>query len=102
VLVLTEIYPAGESPRPGVHGSLLVDAVRAARPDARVLWALTLDDVVDTLAAQLVAGDLCMTIGAGDVTTVADPLLERLRRTAGSGAEGAGSGVAQQPAGEDP
>ncbi len=98
VLVLTEIYPAGEAPRPGVRGSLLVDAVRAARPDARVLWAPTLADVVETLAAELVAGDLCMTVGAGDVTTVAGPLLDRLG-TVGPGQPPAG-GADRSRAGE--
>ena len=38
-----------------------------------------LDDVVDYLATELRAGDLCMTVGAGDVTSVGDRVLERLR-----------------------
>lgn len=78
LLVLTEIYAAGEAPRQGVSGSLLVDAVRAARPDLALRWCPTLADVVDTLAEELTSGDLCMTIGAGDVTTLADPVIERL------------------------
>jgi UDP-N-acetylmuramate--alanine ligase len=79
VLVLTDIYPAGEAPRPGVTGELLLDAVSAARPDLAVRWAPTLDDVVDVLADELRSGDLCMTVGAGDVTTLADRVLVRLR-----------------------
>jgi UDP-N-acetylmuramate--alanine ligase len=78
VLVLTEIYPAGEPPRPGVTGRLLVDAVRSASSDARVEWRASLDEVVDFLEGELVEGDLCMSIGAGDVTTLADRLLPRL------------------------
>lgn len=78
VLVLTDIYPAGESPRPGVSGRLLFDAVCAASPDAAVTWAATLDDVADYLVRELAPGDLCMTIGAGDVTTLADLVLPRL------------------------
>jgi UDP-N-acetylmuramate--alanine ligase len=78
VLVLTEIYPAGEAPRPGVDGQLLVQAVTAARPDAQVLWAAGLDDVVDTLVGELREGDLCMTVGAGDVTTVSDLVIARM------------------------
>jgi UDP-N-acetylmuramate--alanine ligase len=80
LLVLTEIYPAGEPPRPGISGELLYDAVRAARPDSQVVWRPTLGDVADHLVAVLEPGDLCMTIGAGDVTTVADLVLPRLRR----------------------
>jgi UDP-N-acetylmuramate--alanine ligase len=78
VLVLTEIYPAGELPRPGVTGSLLVDAVREQRPGRDLRWCPTLDDVTDLLAAELRPGDLCMTIGAGDVTTLADRVIARI------------------------
>src|SRR5690606_27109644 len=78
VIVLTDIYAAGESPRPGVSGTLLVDAVRAADGDVRVVWAPTLDDVADVLVDELRDGDLCLTMGAGDVTTVADRVLPRL------------------------
>lgn len=85
VLVLTDVYSAGEAPRPGVSGRLLHDAVRDASPRARVEWAADLDAVVDLLAAELADGDLCLTLGAGDVTTVADRLLPRLHaREAGS------------------
>jgi UDP-N-acetylmuramate--alanine ligase len=78
LLVLTEIYAAGESPRPGVHGAALVDAVRAARPTLDLRWAPTLAEVADLLAEELRPGDLCMTVGAGDVTTVADLVLPLL------------------------
>ena len=78
LLVLTEVYAAGEAPREGIDGSLLVAAVRAARPDQEVRWCPTLGDVVDTLADELRPGDLCMTIGAGDVTTIADRAIARL------------------------
>lgn len=78
LIVLTDIYPAGEAPREGVTGALLYDAVRAARPDAQVVWQPTLADVADHLVEVLAAGDLCMTIGAGDVTTVADLVRPRL------------------------
>jgi UDP-N-acetylmuramate--alanine ligase len=82
LLVLTEIYAAGEAPRPGVDGVALVDAVRGARPGLDVRWARTLPEVAELLGAELRPGDLCMTVGAGDVTTVADLVLPLL------GAEG--------------
>jgi UDP-N-acetylmuramate--alanine ligase len=79
LLVLTDVYPAGEPPRPGVTGKLLVDATLDRHPWRRLAWMPALDDVVDFLATELRAGDLCMTVGAGDVTTVGDRVLERLR-----------------------
>ena len=36
LLVVTDIYPAGEAPRPGVTGKLVVDAVLDAHPWRRV------------------------------------------------------------------
>ncbi len=78
-LVLTDIYPAGEEPREGVTGRIVYDAVVAACPEMSVSWQPTLDDVADHLAASLGPGDLCLTMGAGDLTTVPDMVLERLR-----------------------
>jgi len=78
VLVLTGIYPAGEAPRPGVTGKLLVDAVLDRHPWRPLAWMPTLDDVVAYLLAELREGDLCMTVGAGDVTTVGDRVVQGL------------------------
>jgi UDP-N-acetylmuramate--alanine ligase len=88
VLVLTEIYPAGEAPRPGVSGELLVGAVAAARPDLELHWAPGLDDVVALLATELRDGDLCMTVGAGDVTTLADRVIAALQARPAPGTVG--------------
>jgi UDP-N-acetylmuramate--alanine ligase len=83
-LVLTGIYGAGEAPRPGVTGRLVADAVVAAHPEADVTYRETLPEVVDHLDDELRPGDLCLTLGAGDLTTVPDVLL---RRWAGHEAE---------------
>ncbi|MET0902198.1 MAG: UDP-N-acetylmuramate--L-alanine ligase [Acidimicrobiales bacterium] len=78
LLVVTGIYPAGEVPRPGVTGKIVADAVLDAHPWKRVAWLPTLDDVVTYLGNTLRAGDLCLTLGAGDLTTVPPRVLERL------------------------
>jgi UDP-N-acetylmuramate--alanine ligase len=75
VLVVTEIYSAGEERRPGVSGRLIVDAVRDAHPEARVEWLPERSDVVAFLGSELRPGDLCLTLGAGDLTTLPDELL---------------------------
>lgn len=79
LLVVTDVYPAGEAPRPGVTGKLVVDAVLDAHPWKRVGWLPTLDDVVVYLGAVLRPGDLCLTLGAGDLTSVPDRVLAVLR-----------------------
>ncbi len=70
-LAITDVYPAGEAPRPGVSGKLLVDAVLEAHPWAEVAWLPRLDDVLRWLRATLRPGDLCLTLGAGDLTALA-------------------------------
>jgi UDP-N-acetylmuramate--alanine ligase len=78
VLLVTDVYAAGEPPRPGVSGKQIVDAVLDAHPWKRVAWLPTLDDVVAYLGANLREGDLCLTLGAGDLTTVPDRVLRAL------------------------
>jgi UDP-N-acetylmuramate--alanine ligase len=68
VIAITEIYGAGEDPLPGVSGRSLVDAVLDVRPWAEVAWVPTLDDAEGWLRAALRPGDLCLTVGAGDVS----------------------------------
>jgi UDP-N-acetylmuramate--alanine ligase len=75
LVAVTEVYPAGEAPRPGVSGRLVADAVRAADPGRRVEWCPGRDELVGFLRAELRPGDLCLTLGAGDLTTLPDQLL---------------------------
>ncbi len=75
IVVVTEIYSAGEPPRPGVSGRLVADAVRDGHPSARVEWIPERADVVAFLRQELRSGDLCLTLGAGDLTTLPDELL---------------------------
>lgn len=77
-VVITGIYPAGEAPRPGVSGRLILDAVAAAHPETNLHYAEDLDRAEDLLAGLLRHGDLCLTLGAGDVTTMAGRLMARL------------------------
>jgi UDP-N-acetylmuramate--alanine ligase len=81
-LILTEIYGAGEEPRDGVSGELLLTSVHeAARRSGRptgIHWAPTVADVA-RLAADLVQpGDVFLTVGAGDIRDAGDLLLGSL------------------------
>jgi UDP-N-acetylmuramate--alanine ligase len=78
LLAITDVYAAGEAPRPGVSGKLVVDAVLDAHPWASVAWLPTLDDVLLWLSATLRPGDLCLTLGAGDLTSLAPRILAQL------------------------
>ena len=72
VLVLTDVYAAGEAPRPGVTGALLVNAVLDAHPWRRLAYFPRRSELVPFLARELRPGDLCLTLGAGDLTSVPD------------------------------
>jgi UDP-N-acetylmuramate--alanine ligase len=74
VVVVTDIFPAGEGPRPGVTGRVVADAVSRAHPDLPVAYLSGRAEVHEQLAASLRAGDLCLTLGAGDLTTLPDEL----------------------------
>ncbi|MEM7094374.1 MAG: UDP-N-acetylmuramate--L-alanine ligase [Actinomycetota bacterium] len=74
-LVLTGIYPSGEAPRPGVTGRIVYHAVRDATPELAATYAETLEDATRALAGMLEPGDLCLTLGAGDLTSVPDRLI---------------------------
>ena len=78
VLYVTDVYPSGEAPRPGVSGRLVADAVLRDRPDADVRYVARREDLLDALAGELRDGDLCLTMGAGDLTAVPDQLRARL------------------------
>jgi UDP-N-acetylmuramate--alanine ligase len=70
VVVLTDVYAAGETPRPGVSGELIVHAVLDAHPRTRVVYQPRSPDLVGFLTSELREGDLCLTLGAGDITTL--------------------------------
>ena len=78
VVVVTGIYAAGEAPRPGISGELVYQAVRRSEPEAEVHYAPDLDSAEAMLADILQIGDLCLTLGAGDITTLPDRLKRRL------------------------
>jgi UDP-N-acetylmuramate--alanine ligase len=75
---VSEIYPAREQPVPGVSGRLIVDALAVLRPGMRIGWAPRLEDAAAIVAAWARPGDVVLTLGAGDVDSVAPTLLERL------------------------
>jgi UDP-N-acetylmuramate--alanine ligase len=77
LVVMSEIYAAGEDKIPGVEASLLADAVRAhGQRDVR--FVADLHAIPDQLAPELTAGDLVITLGAGSVSTLGPKLLAAL------------------------
>jgi len=78
-VVITDVYAAGETPIPGVTGQLVARAAETAALAGRVRYVPELTELPALLAGLLEPGDLCLTMGAGDLTELPDRLLERLR-----------------------
>ncbi|MFF4760032.1 UDP-N-acetylmuramate--L-alanine ligase [Streptomyces sp. NPDC001292] len=74
--VVLDIYPAREDPIPGVTSELIIAAARAA--DADVTAVHDKAEVPDVVAGMAKAGDLVLTMGAGDVTDLGPRILDRL------------------------
>jgi UDP-N-acetylmuramate--alanine ligase len=86
VVVLTDIYASGTQPIPGVTGKLVVNAVLDAHPRTRVVWLPRRDDLVGFLAREAGPGDVCISMGCGDIASLPDEVLA-VRRGDGLGAD---------------
>ena len=78
-IILTDIYPAGEDPIPGVTIDRLASAIRSS-VRAPVDVVPRLDDVVPAIAKVARPGDVVITLGAGSIGGVPDKLIEALGR----------------------
>ncbi|MEW5723755.1 MAG: UDP-N-acetylmuramate--L-alanine ligase [Thermodesulfobacteriota bacterium] len=82
-LVLTEIYPAGEKPLPGVTGRTLAEAVRE-HGHHETMYEPDLGHLAARAAEMARPGDVVLTLGAGSINTVGESLLEILKGGTGS------------------
>jgi UDP-N-acetylmuramate--alanine ligase len=78
--VVLDIYAAREDPEPGVTGQLVADAVPAGRGHFRPGPLAAVPAVIADLAKP---GDLVMTMGAGDVTTLGPAIVAALQARGG-------------------
>lgn len=80
ILVLTDIYGAGETPIPGVSGRTLLAAV-AEGAGQEAVYIERREDIAAHLATIVRAGDLVITMGAGDIWQAGDELVQRLQKS---------------------
>jgi UDP-N-acetylmuramate--alanine ligase len=76
VLLLTDIYAAGEDPIPGATGAAVAAAVPL--PGERVAFEPSWSAVADAVVGRARSGDVVLTVGAGDVTMLGPEILARL------------------------
>jgi UDP-N-acetylmuramate--alanine ligase len=76
-LIVTHIYGAGEEPLQGVDGRSLYQGIRD-RGHKGVTFCPSTEDIVSLLLNEMRAGDLVLTLGAGDIHLVGAELLKRI------------------------
>jgi len=79
VLVITDIYPAGEEEIEGVHARRLFEGIRE-HGHRDVHYISDRHDILQYLSTVIVPGDLVITLGAGDIWRVGEDLIEELGR----------------------
>lgn len=85
LLLLTDVYAAGEAPIPGVSGETLMEEV-AKQTGQDAVYLPERADLERYLAQHVRAGDLVITMGAGNIMEVGETLVEQLKNgTAGTG-----------------
>lgn len=82
LVIVGNVYAAGEAPIPGVSGDTVVRAI-ANRGTTTAVYAPSKDGAVSAMADAAKPGDLVLTMGAGDVTTYGSALLDAVARREG-------------------
>ena len=77
-IIVTDIYAAGEVPLPGVRAESIVECVRDFDATKKVTYLPKPADVLAYLQRTVGAGDLALTLGAGDIGGVAHELAAAL------------------------
>ncbi|MGA1796550.1 MAG: UDP-N-acetylmuramate--L-alanine ligase [bacterium] len=73
LVVVTDIYPAGEQPIQGVHGGLIAEELRE-HGHKDVHYLTDLNEIPAFLLEIVRPGDMVLTLGAGDVWKVGEKL----------------------------
>ena len=76
-LFLTDIYPAGEAPIPGVTGERLAEVIRRVGSPP-LTYIPRKDELVEAVLPVLKPGDVVVALGAGDIGQIGRALFERL------------------------
>lgn len=74
-VVLTDIYAARESDTLGISSETLADELRKLGCD--VYYLPSFEEISEFLLKKCIHGDLCITMGAGDVVNIGEILLKK-------------------------
>ncbi len=75
LVVVTDVYSSGEKPIPGVSGKLIADSIIEKENYKNLAYVPRLRDVVSFLEKEVKSGDMIITMGAGDISSIGQRLL---------------------------
>ncbi len=83
ILVLTEIYPAGEDPLPGINAQSLCEGIKGYG-HRDVAFIADKEEIPQRVLPRLRPNDLLITLGAGDIWKVGEALIQGLKEQQGT------------------
>ena len=83
--IITDLYPAGEVPIPGIDTSFLCDKIRGRGP--RVTYVPVMDDIVEVLHREVGPGEQVVFFGGDDLFRLADRYAAELAQRATTASE---------------
>lgn len=78
-IIVTDIYPAGEEPLPGINARLIYDKIKERSPQKQVHF-LPREEIAAHVLENIRPHDLLVTLGAGDIVKTCDELAQTLKR----------------------
>lgn len=80
IVYINNVYSSGTTFIEGVTGQLVVDAVLGANPDTKIQYIESRDELVDAVAAELREGDVCVSMGCGDIEHFPTQLIAKVKQ----------------------
>jgi len=77
-LILTKIYAAREENVYNISSEDLLEAIKKQHPEIDAVYIENFDDIVDYINDNAKKNDIVMTMGAGDVSSIAPKILDKL------------------------
>jgi UDP-N-acetylmuramate--alanine ligase len=76
---VTDIYPAGEQPIPGIDAQMIIERIESGGR-TRAVHAASFDSMTDDVLSRVRDGHMVITMGAGDIYKAGEMLLDKLSR----------------------
>jgi len=80
VVIVSDIYSAGENPIEGVSADMIVSAIERHN-GRKAVYLSTRKEIVEYLLQRVRPGDMVLTMGAGDIWKAGVELVERLKES---------------------